>query len=151
MSRVSEARQQAFIEAPVEVVWDLISDVDRHPEWWPRVLEVNCGRLEPGCTFRELVQTPIGKSEMLLRVEALDDREELTIRCLNTGTFFQMLLTEAQDGTFIDATFGMEPKTFQTRAFDLVAGRRYFRGWLEDSLAGMRDAVSARANAPGNL
>jgi len=37
---MSEARQQAYIEAPVEIVWDLLADVDRHPEWWPRVLSV---------------------------------------------------------------------------------------------------------------
>ena len=39
---VSRCRRQAFIEAPVEVVWDLIADVERHPEWWPRVIEVEC-------------------------------------------------------------------------------------------------------------
>jgi hypothetical protein len=30
---VSEFREQAFIDAPVGVVWDLLADVNRHPEW----------------------------------------------------------------------------------------------------------------------
>ena len=61
---MSLCRQQGFIEAPVAVVWDLISDVERHPEWWPRVIEVQCDGLDEGCTYRQLTQTPIGKDEM---------------------------------------------------------------------------------------
>ena len=107
---MSEARQQAFIDAPVGVVWELLEDVDRHPEWWPRVLEVECDEdFEPGCTYREVVQGPVGKDEMLLRVDRMEDCKELLIRCVNTGTFVHWLLTEAQDGTFVDARFGMEP------------------------------------------
>jgi hypothetical protein len=30
---MSEVRQQVLIEAPPEVVWELITDVNRHPEW----------------------------------------------------------------------------------------------------------------------
>ena len=74
---MSEARQQAYIEAPVEVVWDLLSDVDRHPEWWPRVLSVECEGLEPGCTYRQVTQTPMGKDEMKLHVDAMDDCRNL--------------------------------------------------------------------------
>jgi hypothetical protein len=29
---VSICRQQGFIEAPVSVVWDLIADIEHHPE-----------------------------------------------------------------------------------------------------------------------
>ena len=144
---MSEARQQAFIDAPVELVWELVSDVDGHPEWWPRVLEVECEGLEAGCTYREVIQTPMGKERMLLRVDALEDCKELLIRCVNTGTFVQMLLTEAQDGTFVDAKFGMEPTNFQARVIDLVAGKRYFRHWLHDSLAAMQDAAGSRTTA----
>jgi hypothetical protein len=36
---MSEARPQSFIDAPVQVASGLLEDVDRHPEWWPRVLE----------------------------------------------------------------------------------------------------------------
>ena len=40
--RVSLCRRQAFIEAPVPVVWELIADIENHPEWWPRVIDVEC-------------------------------------------------------------------------------------------------------------
>jgi len=139
---VSEARQQAFIDAPVELVWELVSDVDRHPEWWPRVLEVECDGLEAGCTYREVIQTPLGKDEMTIRVDALDDCKELLIRCVNTGTFVHLLLTEAQDGTFLDAKFGMEPSKLRGRIFDLVAGKRFFRTWLRESVDAMQRVAS---------
>jgi len=142
---MSEARQQAYIEAPVEVVWELIADADRHPEWWPRVLAVECEGLEPGCTFREVVQTPAGKDEMKLQVDAMEDCKNLTIRCVNTGTFVQWTLTEAQDGTFVDATFGMEPFKLQYRVFDWTVGRRFFRNWLDESLEAMRRVAPERA------
>jgi hypothetical protein len=143
---VSEARQQAFIEAPVGVVWELLEDVDRHSEWWPRVLEVECDDdFEPGCTYREVVQGPVGKDDMLLRVDQMEDCKELLIRCVNTGTFVHLLLTEAQEGTFVDARFGMEPAKLQYRVFDLVAGKRYFRSWLRQSVEAMQRVARERA------
>ena len=70
---MSDARQQSFIDAPVDVVWELLEDVDRHPEWWPRVLEVECdGNFEPSCTYREVVQGPVGRDDMLLRVDRME-------------------------------------------------------------------------------
>jgi uncharacterized protein YndB with AHSA1/START domain len=144
---MSEARQQAYIDAPVELVWRLLEDVDRHPEWWPRVVEVECEGLEAGCTYREVVQTPLGKDEMQLRVDRLDDCKELLIRCVNTGTFVQFALTEAQDGTFVDARFGMEPWKLKYRVIDMAIGKRYFRNWLEQSLDAMQRACGDRAEA----
>ena len=41
-----------MVDAPVERVWELIGDVNRHPEWWPRVEEVECDVLDVGCTYR---------------------------------------------------------------------------------------------------
>jgi hypothetical protein len=146
---VSEARQQAFIDAPVPLVWELLSDVNRHPEWWPRVLEVECEGLEPGCTYREVVQSPLGRDEMLLRVDALEDCRELLIRCVNTGTFVHMVLTGAQEGTFVDATFGMEPNGLQSRIFDFVGGKRFFRTWLGQSLDAMQEVACQRAEDAG--
>src|SRR4029078_6711222 len=119
---MSEARQQAYIEAPVERVWELLADVDRHPEWWPRVLSVECDGLEPGCTYRQVTQTPIGKDDMKLRVDSMEGGRNLLIRCVNTSTFVPWTLTPAQEGTFVDAAFGMEPFKFQYRVFDLTIG-----------------------------
>ena len=148
---MSEARRQAYIDAPIEAVWGLLEDVDQHPQWWPRVVEVQCEGLETGCTYREVVQTPFGKDEMMLRVDRLEDCKELLIRCVNTGTFVQFALTEAQQGTFVDARFGMEPWKLQYRLFDLTVGRRYFRSWLQQSLEAMQKAAAERAeDSPGH-
>jgi len=144
---MSEVRQQAYIEAPVEVVWNLIADADRHPELWPRVLAVECEGLEPGCTYREVVQMPGGADEMKIRVDQMEDCKDLLIRCVNTGTFVHWSLTEAQEGTFVDATFGMEPSKLQYRVFDLALGRRFFRNWLQESLDAMRRVAPERAVA----
>jgi hypothetical protein len=138
---VSHCRQQGFIEAPVEVVWELISDIERHPEWWPRVIEVECDGLETGCTYRELVQTPIGKDEMNLLIEGREELRNLRIRCLNTGTFVRFEITGAQNGTFVDGEMGMDPQGVVNRVIDAVAGRRYFSSWLQSTLDGLGSAA----------
>jgi uncharacterized protein YndB with AHSA1/START domain len=141
---VSLSRQQGFIEAPVDAVWDLLADVDRHPEWWPRVVEVECDGLEAGCSYRQVIQTPLGKDEMDMFVDRLDEGRNLAIRCVNTGTFVRMELTEARDGTFLQAEMGMDPTSLQDRVFDVVAGRRFFRAWLRETVDALGDAARAR-------
>jgi hypothetical protein len=56
---VSHCRQQTFITAPPQIVWNLLANI--------------------------------------------------SIRCLDTGTFVPFVLTEAQGGTFVDGEAGMEP------------------------------------------
>ena len=110
------------------------------------MLEIECDDdFEPGCTYREVFRGPVGKDEMLLRVDRMEDCKELLIRCVNTGTFVHLLLTEAQEGTFVDARFGMEPAKLQYRVFDLVAGKRYFRSWLRQSVEAMQRVARERA------
>jgi hypothetical protein len=141
---VSLCRQQGFIEAPVSVVWDLIADVERHPEWWPRVIEVQCEGLEEGCTYREVVQTPFGKDEMEPMIESRDELRRLNIRCLNTGTFVRFELTPAQDGTFVDGEMGMDPIGVRARVIDATVGRRYFTDWMGQTLGALRSAALAK-------
>jgi hypothetical protein len=142
---VSLCRQQGFVEAPLEVVWELISDVERHPEWWPRVIEVECEGLEEGCTYRQLTQTPIGKDEMKLLIESRDELRNLRIRCINTGTFVSFTITGARDGTFVDGEMGMDPQGLGDKVFDAVAGRRYFTAWLGSTLEALRKVAARRA------
>lgn len=142
---MSLSRQQGYIDAPVEAVWDLLADVDRHPEWWPRVVEVECDGLEAGCSYRQVIQTPLGKDEMDMFVDRLDQGRNLAIRCVNTGTFVRMELTEARDGTFLQAEMGMDPTSLPDRVFDVVAGKRFFRAWLRETV----DALSLAARAAG--
>lgn len=143
---VSLTRQQAFIEAPLQTVWDLIADVERHPQWWPRVLEVQCEGLEQGCTYRQVVRTPFGREEMNLLVEGLEDCRNLAIRCISSGTFVRFALAEAQGGTFVDGQMGMDPTGIGNRVVDAVAGRRYFASWLAATFGALDEAARARAD-----
>jgi hypothetical protein len=137
-------RRQALIDVPVEELWDLLGDVNRHPEWWPRVEDVRCEGLEEGCSYRQVTRTLVGKIETDISVERLEGCRELRLRCLDTGTFTRWLLTDTREGTFIDAEFGMDPEGVGDRVFDRVAGKRYFRRWLEQSLDALRRAAGER-------
>ena len=143
---MSLCRRQGFIEAPVEVVWNLISDIERHPEWWPRVVDVECDGLDQGCTYRQITQTPFGKDEMNLLIQERDELRRLNIRCLNTGTFVRFELTGAQGGTFVDGQMGMDPERVSSRVFDAVIGRRYFSGWMTSTLEALGEASRGRVS-----
>ncbi|MDX6584077.1 MAG: Polyketide cyclase / dehydrase and lipid transport [Solirubrobacterales bacterium] len=138
-------RQQAFIEAPVPVVWKLIADIENHPQWWPRVVEIQCEGLDEGCTYRQITQTPFGKDEMNLLIEDRDDPRRLHVRCLNTGTFVRFDLTSAQGGTFADGEMGMDPDRLKFKVFDATVGRRYFASWLEATMVALGDVAKGRA------
>jgi hypothetical protein len=129
----------------VDVVWALVRDVNRHAEWWPKVVEVHCEGLEEGCTYRQVTESPFGYQELDVVVDRLDELRELRIRCVNTGTYVDLALTPADAGTFIDARFGMDPTNTKMRIFDAVAGKRYFRNWLEQSLEAMKQVACERA------
>jgi polyketide cyclase/dehydrase/lipid transport protein len=141
---VSEVRQQVLIEAPPAVVWELITDVNRHPEWWPDVEEVQCEDFHAGCTYREVVKIPLGSAERQMQVTELDDCQRFRIDCVLTGAFVELGLTEAQTNTFVDAAVGMNPIGLRYKAFDALAGRSYFRRWLSRSLEAMGRAASTR-------
>lgn len=144
---MSSYRQQAQLDVPASKVWELVGNVERHPEWWPRVIEVQCDGLDEGCLYRQVYKSPVGVIETDVSVERLEDCRELLLRCMDTGTYTRWLVTEAQGGTFIQAEFGLDPQTAATRVFDMVAGRRYFRRWLEQSIDGLRRAARERVTA----
>ena len=141
---MSDARAEAFIDAPVEVVWDLVANVERHPEWWPRVVEVGGEEFTEGSRYRQITKTLVGQDETTLEIEELENLDHLSIRCLNTGTYVRFILTEAQGGTFLDTRMGMEPRGLSNRVFDAVAGRRYFKSWLADTVSSLSDAARRR-------
>jgi hypothetical protein len=144
-----ECRQQVLIEAPVEVVWGLVGDPNRHPEWWPTVVDTECDELHEGCRFRGVVLNPRGKQEdHEFTVERLDDCHEVLIRCEDIGTYTRFLLTGARDGTFVDAEFGIEPQTAGMHAVALISGRRILRRWLEQSIEALEQAAE-QASTPG--
>ena len=139
---MSAYRLQAQVDVPPDRLWELVGNVERHPEWWPRVVNVQCEGLEQGCSYRQVLKSPMGVIETDVSIERPEGCQELTLRCLDTGTYAHWLLAGAQGGTFLDVEFGLDPKTARTRVFDVVAGRRYFRRWLEESIAALRIAAA---------
>jgi uncharacterized protein YndB with AHSA1/START domain len=144
---MSRVRQEAFINAPVERIWELIADIDRHPEWWPRVVETEAGDHQVGSTYRQVMETPKGSEVAQFVVEGMEDYKLLSIRCVNSGMFLRFGLTEARDGTFVEGEMGMEAIGISNRIFDAVAGRRYFRTWISETFAAL-ERVAADGPEP---
>ena len=138
---MSGVRQEALIEGSLDQVWSLIGDPRRHPEWWPRVIEVNGTRMEQGMLYRQVTKMPLGSHETTLMLERLDDLRSIRMRCLDTGTYADWRLTEAQSNTFVEAELGMEPIGLSNRAFDAAVGNAYFRRWLQQSIDALKAAV----------
>jgi uncharacterized protein YndB with AHSA1/START domain len=139
--------QQAYIDASPETVWELVGDPNRHPDWWPDVLEVECADLREGCRYRGVVKGPFRASEHDLVIERLDTCQEVSISCEGTGVTTRFVLTAAQGGTFVEGHFAIDPNGIGTKVVAAVGGRRIMRSWLERSLANLKH-VAERAPAP---
>jgi ribosome-associated toxin RatA of RatAB toxin-antitoxin module len=141
---MSVSRRQALIDAPPSRIWELVGDPRRHPEWWPRVIEVRGQTFDEGSNYAQVTRDPTGTVESTMRVEKLEEVNEIRMRCLQTGTYSRWLLTEAQGNTFVDVEFGMDPIGFGNRIFDAALGRLYFRRWLDQSIAALEEVVADR-------
>jgi hypothetical protein len=139
---VSAYRQQAHLEAPLEVVWGLVGTPSRHPEWWPRVIEVRGERFEEGDEYAQVTTNPKGRIDTSFLIERRDDLREIRMRCQLTGTYADWLLTPAQGGTFVELEMGMQPRRLGDRFFDIAAGKAYFRRWADESLDALRRAAT---------
>jgi uncharacterized protein YndB with AHSA1/START domain len=137
-------KRQAVIDAPVESVWSLVGDPARHPEWFPRVVEVNGQRFEEGEEYAQVTRSAFGTTETDFLIERMTDLREIRFACQKTGMYAQWLLTDAQGDTFVDVEMGMQPKTTGDKVFDVVLGRHYFRRWLDQSLDALRRAAAKR-------
>jgi uncharacterized protein YndB with AHSA1/START domain len=146
---VSEHRQQAHLDAPLEAVWGLVATPSRYPEWWPRVIEVQGERFEEGDEYAQVVTGPGGPRESNFLLERRDNLRGIRMSCQLTGTYADWLLTPAAGGTFVELVMGMQPRGLGNRVFDLTAGKAYFRRWASQSLDGLRDAALARLSPGG--
>ena len=138
-----------MIDAPVEQVWQLVGDPRRHPEWFPRVIEVNGERFDEGEEYAQVTREPSGKvvrTDFL--IERMDNLREIRFACQKTGMYAHWLLTDAQGDTFVDVEMGMQPKHVGQKVFDAVAGRRYFTRWLDQSIDALRGIAGRSAPAP---
>jgi uncharacterized protein YndB with AHSA1/START domain len=147
-----ECRQQAFIDAPLQLVWELASDPDRQTEWWPDTITFECvdGDFEQGCRVRNIQRMPWPMSDMetTLQVDRMVPGKELVIRCMDTGTYTRAVLTEGQGGTFVEMEAGNDPESVRDKAKMALVGRRLFRRWVDHALEKLRSAAEA-ARAPG--
>jgi hypothetical protein len=137
--------QQTHIDAAPEIIWELVGDPNRHPDWWPDVIEVECADLREGCRYRGVVKGPFGTQPHELLLERLDGCREVSIRCEGTGVTTRFLLTEAQGGTFVEGYFAIEPNSIGMTVVAAVSGRRIMRSWLEQSLANLKLAAEGAA------
>jgi Polyketide cyclase / dehydrase and lipid transport len=137
---MASARRQVMVDAPVEAVWELIGDVNRHPEWWPRVEQVECNLLEEGCTYRQVTRQPGKSIQTTISIESLEDCHQLRVRCLDTGMYAHFLLTPAQEGTFVDGELGLEDKGILK-----LVGSAFLRRWIAQSLDGLSRAACSAA------
>ena len=134
-----------MIDAPVETVWRLVGDPRRHPEWWPRVIQVNGERFEPGDQYVQVTRGPLGSGETDFLVQQKDELREIRLQCQRTGTYAHWHLTEAQGGTFVDLEMGMQPKGLGDRVFDMTYGPRFFRRWADRSIEALGEVAGAEA------
>ena len=134
-----------MIERRPEDVWALLGDPQRHPEWWPRVIEVRGERFEQGDSYAQVTQAPTGRQETTFIVDERDDLKAIRMRCIETGMYADWRLTEARASTFLDVEMGMDPRGLGNRVFDAAAGRLYFRRWLQQSIDGLKAAVERGA------
>ena len=141
---MSCCRSQALINAPPQRIWDLVGDPRRHPEWWPRVVEVRGEVFDEGSNYAQVTRDPGGRIETTMSVERLEDLRAIDLRCTHTGTYSRWLLTEAQGNTFVDVEFGMDPIGWRYRIFDAALGTLYFRRWLNQALASLEEAAQPR-------
>jgi uncharacterized protein YndB with AHSA1/START domain len=138
---MSEYRQHAHIDAPLEAVWGLVGTPRRYPEWWPRVIEVRGQRFEEGDEYAQVTRDPFGTSETNFLLERCQDLREIRMACQLTGMYAHWVLTPAQGGTFVELEMGMQPRRISDRVADVTIGRIYFRRWASESLDGLREAL----------
>jgi Polyketide cyclase / dehydrase and lipid transport len=144
---MSAHRQQAHLDASLEVVWGLVGTPSRYPEWWPRVIEVRGERFEEGDEYAQVTKDPIGRSATNFLLERRDNLHEIRMSCQLTGMYAEWVLTPAQGGTFVEVEMGIEARRISDRVFDRAMGKTYFRRWTSQSLDALREAaLSDRAH-----
>ena len=80
-------------------------------------------------------------------IDRRDELKELRWHCPTTGGFQHWLLTDAQDGTFVDMEMGIRPPTLRYRLFNKTVGRRFIKQWAEDAIDGLRRTLTPTPSA----
>ena len=140
-----ELHTEVTIDAPPEVVWDILTDLDRYEEWNPFIIAGE-GTVVVGSTLELRMQNPGSKAvTMRPRVTEVEtgQRFEWLGHLLVPGIFdgrHRFELTAADGGT----------KLVHREEFSGLAVR-LFRSWLDDKTGkgflAFNDALAARARA----
>ena len=138
-------RQQALIAAPVEEVWELLTDWNHYSEWNRDVIEVTGppAALERGSTFEMKTRGPLGlKATTPYRVEEFEEMREMKIQCQVSGFYVHYLLTDARGSAFAEVELGVERmEGLQARATGAMHTKGYLRRAVEQTIDNLRSAV----------
>jgi uncharacterized protein YndB with AHSA1/START domain len=137
-------REEAFVPAPIARVWELVGQPSRHPEWWPQIVQVRGQDFGRGCRYCQVTQGDGGTVETDFMVERIEELKELRVRCDDTGLYMRWLLTDAMEGTFVDAEFGIDHKSATAAEHGLgpPSNAVDLRAWLHDSVRGLCEAAA---------
>ena len=137
-----QVKKQALVEAPVEAVWELLSDPSRYPEWNEHTVEVTGvpTEVEKGSTYEESGRGPLGiRGSSTFKIEELDELRRIKLRCQKSGYYSRWLLTEARGDTFLNVEMGVEPlHGLRARALGIAHHNGYLHRTAEYSLDGLR-------------
>jgi hypothetical protein len=89
-------RHQALVPATPRSVWELVGQPNRHPEWWPEVIEVQGKRFGRGCEYCHVAREGDGVTETNFLIEKVEELKELLVRCEETGLYMRWRLTEVR-------------------------------------------------------
>ena len=77
-----------------------------------------------------------------MKIDRLEDLREIRMRCTKTGTYAHWTLTEARGTPSSTWNLEMDPVGVGNRIFDAALGKLYFRRWLDQSLAALKEAAA---------
>jgi uncharacterized protein YndB with AHSA1/START domain len=143
-------RHQALIEAPLEEVWEVVSDPKTHPDWWPEVVSVDAPEdLGEGDSYVRHTNKSIPFVDAVDHIwvaERLEHLKEAQFRCTVSGSYARFSLTPAQDDTYVELETGMDPASLKWRLVKPVFGLQ-FKRWAIEVLDGLPEAVRSRLGA----
>jgi hypothetical protein len=143
-------RHQALIEAPLEEVWEVVTDPRTHPDWWPEVVGVEApDELAEGGEYvrRTASSIPfVDAVDTIWVAERLDHLREARFRCTASGAVARFTLTSAQEDTYVELEADIDPTSFRWRLAKPVFGLQ-FKKWIIDVLDALPGAIRSRVDA----
>jgi uncharacterized protein YndB with AHSA1/START domain len=139
-------RHQALIEAPLDEVWEVVSDPKTHPDWWPEIVAVEApDEMHEGDEYVRSSKTiPFASAvDHIWVAERLEHLKEAQFRCQVSGAYARFSLTPAQDDTYVELETGMDPTSMKWRVAEPIFALRSKR-WVFDVLDRLPEAIRSR-------